>query len=589
MQEECIPEVFYYKTIHHITRPFSSSSSFSNYQQKQEDGGVKGGLLSMLSVKGQNRHATFTLGALSDSHDVLGAVDDSHTLYFIKPNGEEIERVTKSKFKIFVPIVGLAVLGDPDAKTSCMCTFIVPTSDGLLNQVEVGQKTYAHISSMLTSSTQLSPNKKLYRNVMCFDYCPEFSLLVVVGIFSNISGKSSDNAEFCCLSVWHIKGDLDVDLVSFSPQLEGFDSTLKGCEGPLTTPKVVISPQSKCIAALDSTGGLDVFELHEERSSLSIVDLSHSGLSQTAKCSIGKRKFVKDITDFTWWSDRVLIIAKVSGVDDPDIFTGKSLLEDDPKFCMLVLQRVQQCQGCVLLMELSPSEKVYPNVSPEVVDDQDKRLIFQDKFSQLDFCKLSWSLYSFLKKSVEEMYEILIANQQYQDALDFAHQNGLDKDGIFKSQWLCSAQGADDVNMFLSSIKDEAFVLSECVDKVGTTEEAVKTLLAYGLKITDKYSFLASEAGESSKIWSFRLGRLQLLQFRDRLETFIEINMGRFVFQEYSKFRTVPLSETAVAIAESGKIVALNLLFKRHPYSLAPFILSIIAAIPETVPVQSYD
>lgn len=57
---------------------------------------------------------------------------------------------------------------------------------------------------------------------------------------------------------------------------------------------------------------------------------------------------------------------------------------------------------------------------------------------------------------------------------------------------------------------------------------------------------------------------------------------------EYGKFRIMPLNEAAITIAESGKIGALNLLFKRHPYSLAPFILNILAAIPETVPVQTY-
>ena len=58
--------------------------------------------------------------------------------------------------------------------------------------------------------------------------------------------------------------------------------------------------------------------------------------------------------------------------------------------------------------------------------------------------------------------------------------------------------------------------------------------------------------------------------------------------QEYNKFRHMPINEAAVTLAESGKIGALNLLFKRHPYSLTPFMLEILAAIPETVPVQSY-
>ncbi|KAJ6410965.1 hypothetical protein OIU84_007673 [Salix udensis] len=93
---------------------------------------------------------------------------------------------------------------------------------------------------------------------------------------------------------------------------------------------------------------------------------------------------------------------------------------------------------------------------------------------------------------------------------------------------------------------------------------------------------------KGSKIWDFCIARLQLLQFRDRLETYMGINMGRFSVQEYRKFRVILVSEAAIALAESGKIGALNLLFKRHPYSLSPSMLKILAAIPETVPVQTY-
>lgn len=58
--------------------------------------------------------------------------------------------------------------------------------------------------------------------------------------------------------------------------------------------------------------------------------------------------------------------------------------------------------------------------------------------------------------------------------------------------------------------------------------------------------------------------------------------------QEYSKFRVMPIDEAGLNLAESGKIGALNLLFKRHPFSLASSVLQILGAIPETVPVQTY-
>lgn len=67
------------------------------------------------------------------------------------------------------------------------------------------------------------------------------------------------------------------------------------------------------------------------------------------------------------------------------------------------------------------------------------------------------------------------------------------------------------------------------------------------------------------------------------------LSLFRFSAGEYSKFRLTPLVDTAVALAESGKIGALNLLFKRHPYTISSDILRILSAIPETIAVQTYS
>jgi hypothetical protein len=62
----------------------------------------------------------------------------------------------------------------------------------------------------------------------------------------------------------------------------------------------------------------------------------------------------------------------------------------------------------------------------------------------------------------------------------------------------------------------------------------------------------------------------------------------RFSAGEYNKFRLMPLVDTAIALAESGKIGALNLLMKRHPYTISSDILLVLSAIPETIAVQTY-
>ena len=132
---------------------------------------------------------------------------------------------------------------------------------------------------------------------------------------------------------------------------------------------------------------------------------------------------------------------------------------------------------------------------------------------------------SLAHRSVLEMYNLFTRNQKYQDALDFANCYGLDKD----DKWLHSDQGTNDMNAYLSKIKDQVFILSECIEKVGPTEDAVEAMLDYGLKLTNHYQFLEVEDLESDEIWSFRLARLRLLQFKDRLETYLGMNMGRYM------------------------------------------------------------
>eukprot|EP01018_Ginkgo_biloba_P007103 Gb_24496 [translate_table: standard] len=187
------------------------------------------------------------------------------------------------------------------------------------------------------------------------------------------------------------------------------------------------------------------------------------------------------------------------------------------------------------------------------------------------------------------MYRVLIDGKRYEVALQFAVQHRLDKDEVFKSQWLHSNHGKEAIQNFLSSIQDRSWVLLECLDKVGSSTDDVNAILSYGLVETGQYRFQETEKSGCSLFWQFCAIRLRLLQYKDRLETFLGINMGRYSSQEYATFRRAPLNEVGINLAESGKIGALNLLFKRHTYSLAPFMLNILGAVPETIPVHNYS
>ncbi|KAK2968190.1 hypothetical protein RJ640_018283 [Escallonia rubra] len=667
--EESAHEVLY-EIRHHASRPYSSNYPPS-YQQL--NGGAKGSFLSMLTPRGvrqlkekwrEPRHpqkvrklaslfvsprgehvavasgnqitmlkkdddycdpcgvftseglVTFTCGTWSESHEVLGVADDADTVYFIKANGEEITRITKKLLKASVPIIGLILLDDSDIKR---CTFSVLMADGSLHDIEISQDPSASISSACTSNNGSMLKKHFPPNVFCVDFFGETSLFAVVSSASSISLTSGGNTGSSILSIWQRSRNKDLTRLS-STEVDGLYSKPKGYVGRFTSPKVLFSPRGKFVATLDIRGFLVTFKVDEEQGSLSKISCEERHNSS------GQKQHLEDVTDFTWWSDQILTVAQRSGtVAMVGVLDGVKVSGGDPVYNAPILERVELFPGRLFLLESTSSDGSYKSSHIKAGSDLHLMETFiLDKYNQFDIANLHWSLISFSERSVPEMYGAFISGGKYQTALEFADRHRLDKDEVLKSQWLHSGQGANEINIFLSPIKDQAFVLSECVNRVGPTEDAVRALLDYGLRVTNQYTFSESKDDQSSVIWDFRLARLKLLQFRDRLETFLGINMGsskffpypldvamrktnvstlqmvstdlllidlvlcRFSVQEYNKFRILLINKAAVALAESGKIGALNLLFKRHPYSLNPFMLEILAAIPETVPVQTY-
>lgn len=132
-----------------------------------------------------------------------------------------------------------------------------------------------------------------------------------------------------------------------------------------------------------------------------------------------------------------------------------------------------------------------------------------DMNNKFDLPNFQWSLVSFSEQSIPEMYDILISRQEYQKALMFADQHGIDKDEALKSQWLHSSQGINEIMTLLSNIKDQIFVLSKCVGRFGPTEDAVRALLDLGLCITDRHRFSEPEVDEHSKVWDCLVARLE--------------------------------------------------------------------------------
>ncbi|XP_074291761.1 MAG2-interacting protein 2 [Silene latifolia] len=524
----------------------------------------------------------FTHGVWSESHDVLGIVDDVETLYFIRSNGEEITRIELRRLKVSSQIVGLFVADDSDIGESLLCTFNFLTSDGTLHQIEISQDLDASLSSKRTWN---DIKRQLPLNFFSLDYSFQHSLLVVVGGGTSLTAGS--NTASCSLSLWHWSQNSELQQLC-STQFEGVYCRSKGFSGELVSPKVLISPQGKFIGALDLNGCLNIFKLDDNRSSLSLCVSGETGNNATTSNTYSAdTNLFDDVIDFTWWSDHVCSIVKKGGTSTmTDVISRQKLLDNELMFSLAVMERAKHILGKVFVLDV-------PLAREDLRDRSETRYVHDiGQYTEghtNKLSRLSWRLLSFSERSVPEMYDILIDSQSYESALVFAERHKLDKDKVFKSQWLHSEQGIDEIQLFLSKIKDEAYILGECAENVGHTEDAVRALLSFGLNLTNRYKFSQAELDRSNLIWDFRLSRLQLLLFKDRLETFLGINMGRFSVQEYSKFRVMPMNEAAVKLAESGKIGALNLMFKRHPFSLCPSILNILGSIPETIPVQTYS
>ncbi|KAL4557204.1 hypothetical protein LXL04_035377 [Taraxacum kok-saghyz] len=617
-ERRTVPQVLY-ETRHHASRPYSSNYP-PVHQQLNE--GTKGGFLRFLSTQGlsefrekwttnknpqkltkyismyvspSSEHVaiavgntvtilqrddnyqnpcgiftcsypiTYTFGAWSEDHGVLGIIDNTDTLYFIRANGEEINRITKQHLKLPSPIISFGVHEDKDVKKSLLCTFSILASDGSVHDIEISQDPSASISTMSSSNAGSLSQKQFPQNISCCGSHPDSSLFAVVSSAASITSTSTLTSGPYSISIWQWCREKGLQQLA-SVDFEGLYTKTKSYTDQMSSPKVVFSPHGEFIATLDLRGCLVIYKL-DEKHVLSVVHYK-------------QKKDLINILDFTWWDDHILVVATRTGkITMIDIQTGVKILEDDSKYSLPIVEKVPQLSGTIFILEskdFEPSDLVFSEP------------LTMEKYKQFDSVKLQWSLISFAKRSVSELYDIFIRKKQFQAALELADTHKLDKDEVLKAQWLCSLQGTSEIKSLLSRIKDQDFVLSECLDRVGPTEDAVRGLLSYGLQLTNRYMFGDVEDEEGSPSWDFRLARLKMLQFRDRLETFLGINMGRFSAQDYTKFRSLPINESAIALAESGKIGALNLLFKRHPFSISPSMLQILSAIPETVPVQTY-
>jgi hypothetical protein len=288
-----------------------------------------------------------------------------------------------------------------------------------------------------------------------------------------------------------------------SVQLEGVFSPTTDKKTLVSLPKVRISPQGKYIATLDLNGSVNIF----------VLDGNMHSVSLHPHGSGGAGTHLISVKDISWWTDSILMVVKEDGrISMYSIAENMLISKDDPILSTPLLEKAKAIEGYAFVLQSSRQMDSVPG------DHQ-----------HTEMNKVFWSLVSFSKVTVLEMYSVLIRENRQKDALNFASQYNLDKDDVLKACWLHSAGDIHDIESYLANIKDQAFVLSECVNKVAPTEVAFKSLLSFGLRITDRYNFSEPDKSSEASAWDCRVIRLLLLWYNDLLETFLGINMGRCV------------------------------------------------------------
>ncbi|TVU51498.1 hypothetical protein EJB05_02930 [Eragrostis curvula] len=522
-----------------------------------------------------DRMTFFTSGVWLEAEGIFGVVDDLSVLYLIKANGELLSRRTCDQLKLSSPIIDLVMRNGSSLQRP---GFHILTSDCTIHRFDSIDEPEANLCEVPISTKDVTSARSLQlpRNLSCIDYDQRCSLLVLVAD-SNVLISSNGYSGTYFLYVLHIDGNLEVSLSFRSQQLQGVFSPPKDQATFVSSPKIRISPQGKHIATLDLAGSVNVFVLDSAARAVSLHPLGNS-------------RYLVDVKDISWWTDTILMVARKDGsVNMYSITENKVVSQDDPVLSKPLLKKAKATEGHAFVLQSSRYERNTP-FEKQMGDESGLNLPSgSGDHQQAGMDKMFWSLISFSRVTIAEMYSIFIRENRYKEALDFASTYNLDKDEVLKARWLQCDGDTHEIDSYLANIKDQVFVLSECVNKVGPTEAALRALLSFGLRITDHYKFSELDDSSEGTAWETRIIRLRLLWHRDMLETFLGINMGRYSAGEYSKFRSTPLVETAIALAESGKIGALNLIFKRHPYTISSDILRILSAIPETVAIQSYS
>ncbi|KAJ8683328.1 hypothetical protein QAD02_019120 [Eretmocerus hayati] len=433
--------------------------------------------------------------------------------------------------------------------------------------------------------------------------------------------------------------------------------------------KSSICPNDKLMACLHTDGTISIWSIPtlKLQNQWKLTEQPEYDVTSSFK-TMKPRKYLKSVTEFHpldigWWSDSAVIIARYCGsvsvcsITNLENFLGyrPEFLHNHPQIAELGGARGFLCLDCevtVFSMKRnrdSNSEDQTLDLSSDSEKDEDSKPTtllnyttnmmqnaiysitdiekFQPKRKRSKVFLKIYRLMGIKSTTPEKLYSRKIEMEEYERALELAEIYNLDPDLVYQTRWRKSEFSIDDINEYLSKVKNKLWVVNECVTRVPETLEATKQLLHFGLQVvdmTEKQESMAVEmncdfvGGASHKGAETNViqegirngffeylsedpetielqkkcmySRMKLLYYLDHLQVY-EVLMesgSKFDKNFYEEFRQLSAFENAVKFAKNCDCRGVEIMFTYYGDQLFLHWLPVISFFPETLDPEKY-
>eukprot|EP00026_Physarum_polycephalum_P000117 Phypoly_transcript_00117.p1 GENE.Phypoly_transcript_00117~~Phypoly_transcript_00117.p1 ORF type:complete len:2222 (+),score=372.13 Phypoly_transcript_00117:402-6668(+) len=366
--------------------------------------------------------------------------------------------------------------------------------------------------------------------------------------------------------------------------------------------QVAFSPNAEYIAGLSIDGSAYIWKartlaLARPLSAKNLAPLWQHSETPTSRVVVG----------ISWWNNNSLIVVSQGGelmiisVTTSRNLIGKSaeVFDENPLITRTVNGLLFILESQVINTPSSDSmdnllehnnSKIY-GIWQKVVgylDSSDERWHSHRPRTDLPRTTTHHRLIKFQSTTPELLFRRKVMLKEYADALGIAEMYGLDSDLVYQKQWAANPVSSDTL-LLLSKIRNISWVLWECHVRIPRTPEGVRLLLEYGLRKTMSGAESIERESFSPQKEAQFLHRIVMLQYLDRLNTYVAIYGDTFDSESYAKFRDCDLVAAAIEYAYEENFKALEVLFTYHGVVVLPYRLDILSCIPETRPPSDYS